>query len=419
MAFRLSPAQGMPDTRAREREILRGAYARRPARRPRRAAAPVSLVTAPRVAATGARTPPRPRDRQRARRPPDARRDRRRRRVRALRRRRRPRPSPRAGRRRRAGGRGSGRAKPPRPRTRRRRAASPGSAIGARIESAASAGSALQPAGARRGDPEVRAGPERERRGEQPGPARDPEDRPPQGARRCRPEGGGGAAETDRGERRRGAGGEGCSRGADQERRQAERRQNEGRAGRSARAGEHDQRSADPDQPERRRGRGRRGASSRASPSGSVPLSRWTASRRSSSDSRQSASSDGVGRASGSGSRQASIESVRPSADRDARAAAVATPPPIRRAVVARAGPGDGLLAGPALVQDQRQRVDVRARAGEIALGLLGRHVGERADHVAGRRSASVRRRGGRCRSPSASPASGPCRRLGRSRSGA
>ena len=43
------------------------------------------------------------------------------------------------------------------------------------------------------------------------------------------------------------------------------------------------------------------------------------------------------------------------------------------------------MLAAPALVEHQRQRVDVGLGAGGAPLGLLGRHVGEGADDVAGR----------------------------------
>ena len=50
-----------------------------------------------------------------------------------------------------------------------------------------------------------------------------------------------------------------------------------------------------------------------------------------------------------------------------------------------RGGAAVRVLAAPALVQRQRQRVDVGLRAGGAALGLLGRHVGEGADDVAGR----------------------------------
>ena len=45
---------------------------------------------------------------------------------------------------------------------------------------------------------------------------------------------------------------------------------------------------------------------------------------------------------------------------------------------------GDRVLAGPALVGGQGERVDVGGRAGELPIGLLGRHVGERSDHLAG-----------------------------------
>ena len=50
------------------------------------------------------------------------------------------------------------------------------------------------------------------------------------------------------------------------------------------------------------------------------------------------------------------------------------------------AGPvaAHGVHAGPALVEHQRERVDVGGLGHALALGLLGRHVGERADHVAG-----------------------------------
>ena len=45
-----------------------------------------------------------------------------------------------------------------------------------------------------------------------------------------------------------------------------------------------------------------------------------------------------------------------------------------------------GVDAGERLIQDQRQRVEVGLRADLTAVGLLGRHVGERADDVAGAR---------------------------------
>ena len=45
---------------------------------------------------------------------------------------------------------------------------------------------------------------------------------------------------------------------------------------------------------------------------------------------------------------------------------------------------GSGVLAAPALVEHQAQRVDVDLGAGGASLGLLGRHVGEGADDVAG-----------------------------------
>ena len=54
----------------------------------------------------------------------------------------------------------------------------------------------------------------------------------------------------------------------------------------------------------------------------------------------------------------------------------------------------------PGLVERQAERVDVRLGAGVVALGLLGRHVGEGADDLAGRRSAWARRRRRRSRSP-------------------
>ena len=43
------------------------------------------------------------------------------------------------------------------------------------------------------------------------------------------------------------------------------------------------------------------------------------------------------------------------------------------------------VLAAPALIQRQGQRVDVGLGSGRAALRLLGRHVGEGAEHVAGR----------------------------------
>ncbi len=49
-----------------------------------------------------------------------------------------------------------------------------------------------------------------------------------------------------------------------------------------------------------------------------------------------------------------------------------------------RAGAAVRVLPTPALVEHQRERVDVGLGAGRAALGLLGRHVGEGADDVAG-----------------------------------
>ncbi len=49
-----------------------------------------------------------------------------------------------------------------------------------------------------------------------------------------------------------------------------------------------------------------------------------------------------------------------------------------------RAGAPVRVLAAPALVEDEGERVDVGLGAGLAALGLLGRHVGEGADNVAG-----------------------------------
>ena len=61
-----------------------------------------------------------------------------------------------------------------------------------------------------------------------------------------------------------------------------------------------------------------------------------------------------------------------------------------RRAELARGRDGaaaaDGVDAAERLVQHERGRVEVGRRAGLLALGLLGRHVGERADDVAGAR---------------------------------
>ncbi len=58
--------------------------------------------------------------------------------------------------------------------------------------------------------------------------------------------------------------------------------------------------------------------------------------------------------------------------------------PPIARAVAAGVARRCGVLPAPALVQGQGERVDVGLGAGGAALGLLGGHVGEGADDVAG-----------------------------------
>ena len=58
---------------------------------------------------------------------------------------------------------------------------------------------------------------------------------------------------------------------------------------------------------------------------------------------------------------------------------------PISRAVCAGVGASDRVDARPALVQRQGQRVDVGGLLGGLALRLLGGHVGQRADHLAGR----------------------------------
>ena len=49
-------------------------------------------------------------------------------------------------------------------------------------------------------------------------------------------------------------------------------------------------------------------------------------------------------------------------------------------------GAAHGVDAGERLVEDERQRVEVRLLADLASLALLGRHVGERAEHVAGAR---------------------------------
>ena len=92
-----------------------------------------------------------------------------------------------------------------------------------------------------------------------------------------------------------------------------------------------------------------------------------------------------VGRLRGSASRQASIcatsgsgRSGRPDAERRQGLADLA-------GGLGRSAARDGVLARPRLVEGERERVDVRLGAGVVALGLLGRHVGERADDLAGR----------------------------------
>ena len=108
--------------------------------------------------------------------------------------------------------------------------------------------------------------------------------------------------------------------------------------------------------------------------------------RSSSSSSSALRSCASVGRNSGRGSSAASI--ARPSSFGQVAAARAQ-----RRQVGAQsAGGGDRAVAahrvhaGPALVEHQRERVDVGGLGHALALGLLGRHVGERADDVAGAR---------------------------------
>ena len=43
----------------------------------------------------------------------------------------------------------------------------------------------------------------------------------------------------------------------------------------------------------------------------------------------------------------------------------------------------DGVLPSPRLIEGEGERVDVGLGTGVVALGLLGRHVGERPDHLA------------------------------------
>ena len=68
--------------------------------------------------------------------------------------------------------------------------------------------------------------------------------------------------------------------------------------------------------------------------------------------------------------------------------------PPISRAVCAGVSRRHGVGARPALVQAEGERVDVGGLAHALAFGLLGRHVGERPDHLAGggQRVAAVER---------------------------
>ena len=87
----------------------------------------------------------------------------------------------------------------------------------------------------------------------------------------------------------------------------------------------------------------------------------------------------------GRAARQASISAVssRGRSGRRRRSGLVRSP--IARAVAAGLRAPVRVLAAPALVEHQRQRVDVGLGTGGAALGLLGRHVGEGADDVAGR----------------------------------
>ena len=59
--------------------------------------------------------------------------------------------------------------------------------------------------------------------------------------------------------------------------------------------------------------------------------------------------------------------------------------------------PRHGIRSRPQLEQRQGERVRVRPLVGGLALGLLRRHVGERPDHLAGRRQS---RRAGQRRDP-------------------
>ena len=63
----------------------------------------------------------------------------------------------------------------------------------------------------------------------------------------------------------------------------------------------------------------------------------------------------------------------------------LSTGSPIARAVAAGLSRGDRVESGPELVEGEPERVDVGGGARALAGGLLGRHVGERADDLAGR----------------------------------
>ena len=114
-----------------------------------------------------------------------------------------------------------------------------------------------------------------------------------------------------------------------------------------------------------------------------APPAAWSASS-SSESSIAPPSSSSEGRWRGRGSRQASISSVSSRGRSGRRRRSGRARRPIERAVATRVAAPVRVLAAPALVQGEGERVDVGLGARLEALGLLRGHVGERADHVAG-----------------------------------
>ena len=109
-------------------------------------------------------------------------------------------------------------------------------------------------------------------------------------------------------------------------------------------------------------------------------------------------------RRSGSGSRQASTHAASSVGEVRALGRAAAAAARRSRARSRPASRGGTGCRRPSTRTASAPASRRRPRPATLALGLLGRHVGERADHVAGRGQGGARRRATRPRSPSASP---------------